>query len=77
MTLIILVAPYWNVNFTSWFSKVCSWAILVAPYWNVNYVYIEEDEIELSILVAPYWNVNYIETCGYGNIFDISSTILE
>ena len=37
--IVILVAPYWNLNLCASDLIILSKPILVAPYWNLNGIY--------------------------------------
>ena len=57
--LLLLISPYWNVNFRYSFRGAAVKQLLISPYWNVNEVWYSELVNAPQLLISPYWNVNY------------------
>ena len=58
-TTLVLIYPYWNVNFNI-FLLVRHWfQVLIYPYWNVNKVLLRSLHWRDLVLIYPYWNVNH------------------
>ena len=76
--VIILVAPYWNLNGGTNTKKIRMVIILVAPYWNLNTsekikgVQVNDD---ISSSILEFKSI-FLMFCSFDYIY-ISSSILE
>ena len=59
MLILVIVAPYWNVNQRNAKGKFTNHFVIVAPYWNVNPLLRLFQILDNRVIVAPYWNVNF------------------
>ena len=74
----LLIYPYWNVNWEHTMQKVKLLKLLIYPYWNVNFsIYYSHKNMTL-LLIYPYWNVNAFMTgITATNIKPFNLSILE
>ena len=54
----VLIYPYWNVNFVHRRRGTANSNVLIYPYWNVNCIVSKSAQQAASVLIYPYWNVN-------------------
>ena len=56
--IMILIYPYWNVDYRDVITKIKQNMILIYPYWNVDVMSGTKLSVIEKILIYPYWNVD-------------------
>ena len=63
----LIIAPYWNWNYTMTGTMPMNSWLIIAPYWNWNIIKNICLLVVSSLIIAPYWNWNNITPSARSN----------